>query len=187
MGRYGFAAFFGYVLLFVIGQQYIAHRYRFAKVVRASEAPGWVILMFFSICFLLLWVKTSKDQTVRYIPMAVGGIVILLGFALSMWAQWHLGQNWVGGIGLRKRHRLITSGPYRYVRHPLYSGMMVSAIGLGIFGWNILFLLMALCFSGAYTIRSIGEEFLLEKQFPKHYPPYAARTGKLLPHIRKRN
>lgn len=180
----GVLAFFGYVLFFAVSQQLIARRHEVVNIPR-REAPGWFIFQMLCSVFFALTVLTAGDQKLFQPAVIAGTPIVLAGLVLSMRAQSELGKNWVGGIGLHKQHRLITSGPYRYVRHPLYSGMLVSAIGLGIIGWNIFFLLMTLCFACSYAIRSIGEDHALHQRFGKQYLKYYTTTGSLIPRIRK--
>jgi protein-S-isoprenylcysteine O-methyltransferase Ste14 len=63
--------------------------------------------------------------------------------------------------------------------------MLLSALGCGIMGWNIFFLLCTLCFACAYTIRSVGEDMVLKRRFGKKYEQYAAKTGAVFPRFRK--
>jgi len=136
---------------------------------------------------LIVAVLTAKYAPQTYlVTMVIGGIIVLSGLALSMWSQWVLGKNWVGGVGLRKSHYLVMTGPYRFVQHPLYSGMLLSAFGIGVFSLNPLLFLSALSFFGAYAIRIYGENKLLRRKFKKKYEQYAANTGMLIPRIRRR-
>src|SRR6185312_3019479 len=125
MGPYCFAAYFGYAVLFIALQQLIG-RHRGATNTKKREAPGFYLFSLISIGFLLASTSSISHQPVRNVPLIIGGAIVFVGLGISMWSQWELGSNWVGGIGLHKKHQLITSGPYRFVRHPLYSGMLVS-------------------------------------------------------------
>jgi protein-S-isoprenylcysteine O-methyltransferase Ste14 len=54
-------------------------------------------------------------------------MLTLTGLLLTVWARVHLGANWSGTIQVKQHHELITSGPYRFVRHPIYSGLLQYA------------------------------------------------------------
>ena len=180
----GFIAFLVYMLSFSIGQQLVLRRFR-VRPTHRREAPGWFFFQMLSMSFLLLAGMTADGQEL-FLPAVVAGVpLVIAGFMLSMRSQAELGKNWVGGIGLHKQHKLVTTGPYRDVRHPLYAGMLLSLAGIGIMGWNVFFLLAALCFAGAYTIRSVGEHFMLRRKFGKQYDQYASKTGALIPRIGK--
>jgi len=184
-GLVGFVGLSLYPLLFFVGQSIIAHRVR----VRKPESQGQVLLqpMVQLLGLLLLFpALTMMESVPAYTPLVVAGAVICLaGLYLSMWAQRKLGRNWVGGVGKHKNHKLVQGGPYRYVRHPLYSGMIVSALGLGLMGWNIVFAVSVLFIFGSLAMRIFAEELLLEKTFGKKWLAYKQSTGALFPKIRK--
>jgi protein-S-isoprenylcysteine O-methyltransferase Ste14 len=77
---------------------------------------------------------------------------------------------------------LVTSGPYRYIRHPIYTGILLAALGSSIsvsIFWLVFFVI-----SGVYFIYSANvEEKLMMKEFPKTYPTYKAKTKMLIPFI----
>ena len=184
MSAYGIYAFICYTVVFYVGQVIIGHRVH-ARQIRAREAPGKLILQCAAMGFLIPAVLTMKDQIPIFAAMIIGAIVVILGLIVSMLGQRELGRYWVGGIGLHKDHKLITTGPYKYVRNPLYSGMLISALGLSIFGLNVFYTLSVFCFSGAFAIRVLGEEQELEKRFKKKYVAYKVSTGMFVPRIRK--
>jgi protein-S-isoprenylcysteine O-methyltransferase Ste14 len=105
-----------------------------------------------------------------------------LGFAFAFWARVHLGRNWGIPMSLRQDHELITSGPYAYVRHPIYTGILLamlgSALAMGSF-WLVLFALAFLYF----LISARTEETMMLGQFPQAYPAYRRRTRMLIPFV----
>jgi len=116
-----------------------------------------------------------------------------LGFALSLYAlfiiQWSvrtLGPLLVPGRAVYQDHALVTSGPYRWVRHPVYSGAFALWLGaaLGTLNW-ILLLLWPLAV--AAIVKDLpAEEAMLREKFGAAYDAYAERTGRLVPGIRGR-
>jgi protein-S-isoprenylcysteine O-methyltransferase Ste14 len=110
------------------------------------------------------------------VALCVGG----LGFAT--WARLRLGRSWGLPMTVRAQPKLVRSGPYRLVRHPIYSGMLLAAIGSAIAagpGWVI-----AAVGIGAYFLMSIRvEEENMAAAFPEEYPEYAAHTARLIPFV----
>ncbi len=95
---------------------------------------------------------------------SIGLILCLAGMAVLVSARQHLGKNWSQTVSAKEGHELVTSGPYRYVRHPMYAGGLVSAIGSAIVcGGAFVFLLVLL---GAIFLWRVGaEDKLMQRQF----------------------
>lgn len=159
-----------------------------ANNVNRVEVPGTILMKFLSTVFFILSIGTMQDADLTTWPYVrvVGFAVVALGITVSMTAQRHLGKNWVGGVGLTSGHKLVTDGPYRLVRHPLYSGILISVLGIGLVSLDIVYFLSALCFGLSFLYRVLAEEDLLQKKFKKKYLAYAATTGRVFPKIRKR-
>jgi len=108
--------------------------------------------------------------------MCAGG----LGFLVA--ARRELGRNWSQTVSAKEGHELITSGPYRYVRHPMYTGGIVACLGSAIVcGGAFVFLLVLL--GGLFLWRVGAEDRLMMRQFPDAYPAYKARTPALIPFV----
>lgn len=109
--------------------------------------------------------------------------ISFLGLVVAIWARTVLGGNWSVGVAFKARHELIQRGPYRYVRHPLYSGILLLALGLAIWFGNLTGVaIFAVMFLG-FWIRSRQEEKLLTRHFPLDYPEYRRRTKALIPFV----
>jgi len=124
----------------------------------------------------------------RFLPMGVTGFWIGAGFTLigllfSVWARNHLGNNWSQVVAIKEGHQLITSGPYAFVRHPIYSGLLLgfvgSAVALG--QWRGL-LAVALVF-GVLRSKLRLEEKWLRVQFGDSYDSYCRRVRALVPYV----
>lgn len=114
-----------------------------------------------------------------------GAALCLLGFGLAIYARWHLGRNWGMPMARKEHPELVTSGPYAFIRHPIYTGLILamlgSALGVDVF-WALLLVLV-----GAYFIYSARrEEAVMMHLFPEQYAPYMARTGMLAPRLFRR-
>jgi protein-S-isoprenylcysteine O-methyltransferase Ste14 len=114
---------------------------------------------------------------------AVAGVALCAaGIAIAIWARLCIGQNWGMPMSLREGHELVTTGPYAFVRHPIYTGILLALAGtvLTVGHWSIaLFPLYLAYFIYAATM----EERTMKEQFPAQYPVYARRTKMLLPFI----
>ncbi len=104
----------------------------------------------------------------------MAGILCIAGLVFCVWARVTLGRNWSGTITLKEGHELIERGPYRFVRHPIYTGMLAmflaSAIALGHLGGFAAVLLAFVSF----WIKLGEEEKLMLRQFPDQYPLLSA-------------
>ena len=101
-----------------------------------SFAARYGIMAFEIIGFVLIFdddagIGILGHRVFHHIPaIAIAGIVVLwAGIALALWARWHLGQYWSGRITIKEDHQLIRTGPYARLRHPIYSGLELAAIG----------------------------------------------------------
>jgi protein-S-isoprenylcysteine O-methyltransferase Ste14 len=113
---------------------------------------------------------------------AVGVVLCALGIGLAIWARAYLGRNWGMPMSRKENPELVTIGPYAYVRHPIYTGMLIamlgSAIGESPF-WSLPLVLFGIYF--VYSARR--EEKLMMVQFPDQYRAYMKRTKMLVPFI----
>jgi protein-S-isoprenylcysteine O-methyltransferase Ste14 len=113
---------------------------------------------------------------------ALGTILFACGLALAVWARVHLGRNWGMPMTRKDEPELVTSGPYRLVRHPIYSGILVATVGTALatnIYWLITFAVAAAYFAYSATV----EERLLTDAFPSAYPGYKGRTKMLIPFV----
>jgi protein-S-isoprenylcysteine O-methyltransferase Ste14 len=111
-----------------------------------------------------------------------GIILVIAGMAFLAWARQNLGINWSQIVSAKKEQELITSGPYHFVRHPMYAGGLLACIGSTIVaGGPFVFLLIFL--GSTFLLRVGAEDKLMEKQFPKEFPNYKKHTKALIPFI----
>jgi protein-S-isoprenylcysteine O-methyltransferase Ste14 len=123
----------------------------------------------------------------RFVPgdtltSIVGVILIAIGLACSVWARRHLGRNWSAHVVVKEQHALIRTGPYRRLRHPIYTGILLAFLGtaLTIGEWRALvaFFLMVLSFG----IKSRAEEARMLVTFPE-YAEYRRESSAMIPFI----
>lgn len=111
-----------------------------------------------------------------------GLALFLAGLGLAVWARVYLGTNWGTPMSERVDPELVTSGPYRSVRHPIYSGLIMAMIGTAMA--VTLYFLVALAVLGPYFVYSATvEERTMARLFPDTYPAYRQRTRMLIPFI----
>jgi protein-S-isoprenylcysteine O-methyltransferase Ste14 len=113
---------------------------------------------------------------------AIGAVLFVCGLGLAVWARVYLGRNWGMPMTRKDEPELVTSGPYRFVRHPIYSGILLALLGTAL-AVN-LYVLVAAAIIGAYFVYSAKvEEGLMIDSFPTAYPSYRARTKMLIPFV----
>lgn len=113
---------------------------------------------------------------------AVGLLLFTVGLCFAIWARVHIGRNWGTPMTQKINPELVTSGPYGLVRHPIYSGILVAAVGTAV-ALNWLWL-TAVGLAAIYFIYSATvEERYMTAQFPDAYPTYKRSTKMLLPFI----
>ena len=112
----------------------------------------------------------------------VGLVLSVLGIGLAILARALLGGNWAMPLSSRENRELVTTGPYAFVRHPIYSGMLLAMIGSAI-GQSVFWLLPLIVYGPNFVSSARREESLLIEQFPERYPAYMQRTKMLLPFV----
>ena len=131
--------------------------------------PGWLA---FARLALPVWLRWS------------GLVIAIAGFALLQWAQVTLGKSWSDTPRMLKEQALITSGPYRTIRHPIYTAFILI-LGSTLFlssNW-----LIGLCWAGMTVLEVVSrigfEESLMIEFFGERYREYMKKTGRLLPKL----
>ena len=112
----------------------------------------------------------------------IGLALFVLGLGLAIWARVNLGRDWGMPMTQKLEPELVTSGPYRLVRHPIYSGILLAGIGTAVaLSWLGL---IAVVLAGMYFLYSATvEERYMGEQFPDTYPAYKRSTKMLLPFL----
>jgi protein-S-isoprenylcysteine O-methyltransferase Ste14 len=137
-----------------------------------------------AVVILLIRLGTFRGHGLNTDPWRVGiGLVLFaLGLGFAIWARLHIGRNWGTPMTQKDEPELVTSGPYRLVRHPIYSGILAAAAGTAV-ALNWVWLL-AVALAGVYFLYSATvEERYLTHRFPDDYPAYRRSTKMLVPFI----
>jgi protein-S-isoprenylcysteine O-methyltransferase Ste14 len=106
-----------------------------------------------------------------------------LGVAVAIWARYSIGQYWSARVTLKEGHRVIRSGPYAWVRHPIYTGMLLGAVGTAVVigEWRGV-VAVAIIFV-AHSYKALREEALLTRELGEEYVSYRGSTGFLFPRL----
>jgi protein-S-isoprenylcysteine O-methyltransferase Ste14 len=112
-----------------------------------------------------------------------GFAITVLGLALAVWARQRLGPFWASAIEIKTGHRLIQDGPYRLVRHPIYAGIMLGALGSGIadcdLGGSAGFAVIA----ASFLAKLRREERFIAENFGDEFQSWRKRTWALIPFV----
>jgi protein-S-isoprenylcysteine O-methyltransferase Ste14 len=119
----------------------------------------------------------------------IGGLgvaIAVVGFAITFWARAILGSNWSGTVTIKVGHELVRTGPYRWVRHPIYTGLIVAACGtlLARDEWRGVASIVLLWLS--FTIKRLKEEEFMRQTFGAQYAEYSQTTGAIFPALMRR-
>ena len=112
----------------------------------------------------------------------IGAVLFACGIALAVWARVHLGRNWGMPMSQRAEPELVTSGPYRFVRHPIYTGLLIAMLGTALVN-NLLGLIVVAVLVAYFYYSGTVEERNLTAVFPQAYPEYKTRTKMLIPFL----
>lgn len=161
-----------------------------ATVRHESVASRLMHIVPLAIAMGLLWrpnVPVSLlDQ--RILPRAawafwIGAVVTLMGLLFSAWGRAYLGRNWSGTVTVKENHELITSGPYRFVRHPIYTGLLLAFIGSAFARGDLAGLAAVLLVFVAFRRKLRMEERWMREQFGEAYEAYSQRVPALVPFL----
>ena len=118
-----------------------------------------------------------------YFTAAVATLVTMSGLAFAPWARIVLGRNWSGRVTLKENHELILRGPYRFVRHPIYTGLLTMVLGSVLLVGRAGALLGWLVFVAGLWLKTAQEEKLLLTQFPAEYAAYQQHVRRIIPFV----
>ena len=120
----------------------------------------------------------TRDSTLEL----AGLLVVICGLALAVWARLYLGRNWGMPMTQKVDPELVTGGPYRTIRHPIYTGIILGMVGTAMA--VSVYALIPVIALGAYFVYSARtEEKYLAHEFPDRYPPYRRSTKMLIPFL----
>ena len=129
---------------------------------------------------VLLWLRN------RFLPAGPGsewtGVALTAaGIGIALWARWHLGANWSGVVTLKEGHELIRTGPYRSIRHPIYTGILLGLLGTAITFGQVRALLAVVIAWLSFYVKARREESFLRQEFGPGFAEHKQHTGMFLP------
>jgi protein-S-isoprenylcysteine O-methyltransferase Ste14 len=131
---------------------------------------------------LLGYIGSYETGSSSIVLSSIGLLFCVSGMALAILARIYIGRNWGMPMSQREDPELVTTGPYAFVRHPIYTGMLLAVLGTVLVSgipWLIPFVIICAYFM--YSAKT--EEKHMLQQFPKAYPEYRKRVKALIPFI----
>lgn len=151
------------------------------RSVRTSRSRGPGLLVLIAVVLLRLF-RPATLAVSSPILQVVGVILFVSGLGLAVWARINLGRNWGMPMSERAEPELVTSGPYSFVRHPIYSGILLGLLGTAL-ATNLYWLIVLTCLGAYFTYSATIEERLMTTSFPGEYASYKAHTKMLIPFV----
>jgi protein-S-isoprenylcysteine O-methyltransferase Ste14 len=142
-----------------------------------------IVLIVVVVYFLLHPSRGEGGQRLGGPVLAGIGLALwAAGLALALWARFYIGRNWGMPMTRRQEPELVTTGPYRFIRHPIYTGIILAFVGTAV-ATTLVGLIWVAVIAGFFTYSATREEKFLAGQFPDTFPAYKARTKMLIPFI----
>lgn len=142
------------------------------------------------IAILLLWVPSMPfaflDEPILTWTVSlfwIGAALTAAGLLFTVWARVHLGTNWSGTVTIKKGHELITSGPYAFVRHPIYTGLLLAFAGSALARDELRGALAFVLVLWSLWRKLRNEERWMLEQFGEAYSTYSRRVAALIPFV----
>jgi len=162
------------------------------RVKRTARAESWLVrlphIIAMIVAYLFLFNRRLRLGPLggRFYPenpnwFAVGVLLTWAGIAFAIWARIHIGQYWSARITLKEDHKLIRTGPYAFVRHPIYTGLLMATIGTAIALGRWQGLISVAIILTAHIRKAKKEEELMLANFGETYQDYRRHTGFLIP------
>ncbi len=160
------------------------------SVRRQNHKEQAFILIRLAVCFALVYMPQFSLGWLGYQLIVkgvatglAGNFICAIGLLFAVWARRTINSNWNDTTALTKRHKLVQQGPYRLVRHPIYTGLLLIWLGSAItLGEARGFLALVITFWGLWN-KLQQEEALLCQQYPIRYPEYKQKVKTLIPFL----
>lgn len=114
----------------------------------------------------------------------LGVVMTAAGIGFAFWARVYLGGNWSGAVTVKVGHQLVRTGPYRWVRHPIYTGLILALLGTALERRQVRGLIAVLLVYIGFKMKSKIEERAMTDAFGAEYADYSRSTGAIVPKLR---
>jgi protein-S-isoprenylcysteine O-methyltransferase Ste14 len=154
---------------------------------RAQRLSYWLLIVM-AYLLLLRGRQLPYPLNLRVVshaaPIALAAAVLCIaGLAFAVWARATLGRNWSGVVTLKEGHELVERGPYRFVRHPIYTGILTMFFATALVRGHLAGLAAVLLLLASFWIKLGREEKLMLQQFPERYAAYQHRVKRIIPFV----
>ncbi|HLI63801.1 MAG TPA: isoprenylcysteine carboxylmethyltransferase family protein [Terriglobales bacterium] len=129
------------------------------------------------------WLRTPIFSANRWTEV-FGIALTAAGLGFALWARAYLGSNWSGAVTVKVGHQLVRTGPYRWIRHPIYSGMILAMLGTALERRQVRGLVAVVLLYAGFKIKSRIEERAMSNTFGVEYEEYSRTTGAIVPRLR---
>ena len=148
---------------------------------RLARVPVWLGY----ILFVVPGVHPFGIVVIRHTVIAayLGVAICAAGLFAAIWSRKTLGDDWSRDVEFKQGHKLVEQGPYKFVRHPIYTSHLLMGLGTAITSGLLVAFMGLLSFFIGFSIELKQEENLLLKHFPDEYPAYKARVKALIPFV----
>jgi protein-S-isoprenylcysteine O-methyltransferase Ste14 len=176
---------------FVMGAVWLLMRFSMKKAKRRESAAEFAEHVIPGIAGFWLIFERSREWPalqLRLFPDVpatwnTGLALVVAGVLIAIWARVALGRNWSGAVTLKNNHELVGSGPYRWIRHPIYTGILVAALGSAIMRGHAQQMLGFAILAVMFYFKARREERFLGQEFGAGFTEHFQRTGMFLPRV----
>jgi protein-S-isoprenylcysteine O-methyltransferase Ste14 len=158
---------------------------------RKSDVPrsklDLILIQIFSLGIVILAPSSDSSSfgilNVGNLVRYIGLIIAIPGFVLMQAGEKYLAKQFSIEVTLQKDHKLIQSGPYQYIRHPRYLGILTFFTGISLTFRSLLGILAVIALAGVLIWRVFAEEKMMHQEFGKEWEEYQAKTWRLIPFL----
>ena len=172
-----------WALVWVVSANFTLKTKQYEKIARLQHTVPTtfaLIAIFFSRDIPELdWGRLHNSEIIAWL----GVVLTALGHGFSFWARRHLGKYWSGTVALKENHKLIDTGPYALVRHPIYTGLLLAVFGSALAAGTVQAVVAFCIMVPAYIIKWRREEKLMRQEFGQEYAAYMQRTKAIIPYV----
>lgn len=164
----------------------------FVKKSLTKRGPWWILWRVVAALFVILFVRFDNSGARSFFRFSfqslfsfvlLGSVLTVTGLLGAIWARINLGRNWSGYVTYKEDQTLVTTGPYRFVRHPIYTSMILMFIGTILYDGSLFVSIFFVILTISFILRTRKEEEIMIRLFGEKYTNYMKRTKRLIPLI----